>query len=62
MNVDDIKRLCLEVSYLLRMESSWFKPNLLVSKLIMNCTSVSFLYLLSLKLPFKMQALISLMF
>ena len=34
---------------------SLLKSNLLVSKLIMNCSSVSFLCLLSLKLPFKMQ-------
>ena len=32
---------------------SLLKPNLLVSKLIMNCSSVSFLCLVSLKLPFK---------
>ena len=36
---------------------SLLKPNLLVSKLIRNCNSVSFLCLVSLKLPFKMQTL-----
>ena len=36
-------------------------PNLLVSKLIMNCSCVSFMCLVSLKLPFKMQTLKSLM-
>ena len=40
---------------------SLFKPNLLVSKLIINCNSVSFLCLVSLKLPFKMQTIKSLM-
>ena len=40
---------------------SLLKPNLLVSKLIMNCSSVSFMCLVSLKLPFKMQTLRSLM-
>ena len=35
--------------------------NLLVSKLIMNCSSVSFLCLVSMKLPIKMQTLRSLM-
>ena len=34
---------------------SLLKPNLFVSKLIINCNSVSFLCLVSLKLPFKMQ-------
>ena len=33
------------------------KPNLFVSKLIINCNSVSFLCLVFLKLPFKMQTL-----
>ena len=32
---------------------SLLKPNLLVSKLMINCNSVSFLRLESLKLPFK---------
>ena len=33
------------------------KPNLLDSRCIMNCNSISFLSLVSLKLPFKMQCL-----
>ena len=40
---------------------SLLKPDLFVSKLIINCNSVSFLCLVSLKLPFKMQTLRSLM-
>ena len=35
--------------------------NLLVSKLMINCSSVSFLCLVSLKFPFKMQTFKSLM-
>ena len=37
---------------------SLLKSNLLVSKLIMNCSSVSLLCLISLKLSFKMQTVI----
>ena len=40
---------------------SLLRPNLLASNFIMNCSSVSFLCLVSLKLPFKMQTLRSLM-
>ena len=40
---------------------SLLRPNLLVSKLIMNCSSLSFLCLVSLKLLFKMHALCSFM-
>ena len=53
MRVEDIQPLCLKVSYLLRKEMSLLRPNLLVSKLLMNCGSVSFLCLVFLKLPFK---------
>ena len=48
------------ISYLLRKELSLLRTNLLASKLIKNCSSVSFLCLVSLKLPFKMQILRSL--
>ena len=37
------------------------RPNVLVSKIIMNCNSVSFQCIVSLKSPFKMQTLRSLM-
>ena len=40
---------------------SLLKPNILVSKLIMIFSCVSFVCLVSLKLPFKMQTLRSLM-
>ena len=40
---------------------SLIKSVLLVPKLIMNCSSVSFLYLVSFKFPFRMQTLRSLM-
>ena len=57
----ELEMLNLQVSYLLRKEVSLLKSNVLVSKLIINCSSVSFLCLVSLKLPFKMQTLRSLM-
>ena len=60
------KRMALELEILypnafLRKEMSLLKPNLLVSKLIINCNSVNFLCLVSLSLPFKMHTIRSLM-
>ena len=40
---------------------SLLRPNLLVSKLIVNCSAVDFLCLVSFKLPFNMQTLRSFM-
>ena len=54
MRVRNIQHLCYKVSYLLGKDMSLTRLNLLVSKLIMNCSSVSFLCLVTLKLPFKM--------
>ena len=57
MRVENIQLLCLNVSYPLRKEMSLSRSNLSVSKLMMNCSSVSFLCFVTLKLPFKMQSL-----
>ena len=61
MTVEDMQLLYLKELYLLRKEMSLLRPNLSVSKLIMNCSSVSFLCLVYMTLPFNMQALRSLM-
>ena len=61
VKLDDIQPLCLKVSYLTRKEMSLLKPNLLVSRLTMNGSSVSFQCFVSLKLPFRMLTLTSLM-
>ena len=61
MELEIFKPIFFKVSYLLSKEISSLKPNLFVSKLIINCNFLTFLCLVSLKLPFKMQSLRSLM-